>query len=412
MHKLIVVRYAVATPMFCGGADYEKRAELRAQSFKGVLRWWWRALAWTRYGDLDTIRDHEDLLFGSSRTGQARLSIRVAAEADQRGADADLNEQNGRVMAGARYLGYGVIKALSSHAKWTSAMQLNRACLTAPFELEVSMRLRPTPQTRSGSRVDEDLLSDALSAVGLLGGIGAKSRKGYGSLALASLEGLGREWTSPATVEDLVDRIAAILPARSRVGGGSDGLPPYTAISSRTRVVVLDAGTPDPLVALDRIGCELVRYRSWGKDGKVLDGIDSEENFQGDHDLMRSESERDRHPERIAFGLPHNYGRGRSDKVGPADGGLDRRASPLLFHIHPIGDTTAVVAAFLPAVFLPEGRSGIKVGDSRVPLADTGTLYAPVHEFLDRLLDKGSASGDKRTRRKEQFVRALEVTLR
>ena len=48
----IDVTYKVVTPMFCGGADIEK-AELRIASFKGVLRYWWRALAWVQYkGDL------------------------------------------------------------------------------------------------------------------------------------------------------------------------------------------------------------------------------------------------------------------------------------------------------------------------------------------------------------------------
>ena len=45
------------------------------------------------------------------------------------------------------------------------------------------------------------------------------------------------------------------------------------------------------------------------------------------------------------------------------------------------------VLSFLPARFLPNGRSKISVGGSRVAHRREAELYRPVHEFLDRLLD-------------------------
>lgn len=404
--KIISARFTVATPMFCRGAD-ESGAELRAQSFKGTLRWWWRALAWPRIGDLGEIRDQEDRLFGSSRTGQSRLLIRVSGEPTEIPSSTVLLDGNGVVVgAGARYLGYGVMEAFASHTKRTSAGQLTRACLAAPFEFEVSMRLRSTKQ--QGRPIDEDLLVDALVAVGLMGGMGAKSRKGYGSLALRTLEGLRPEWSAPENLAGLCNHIDALL---ARVSTGKvtvANLPPYTAVSSHSRVVVLDAQTSDPLVALDRIGRELVRYRSWGRDGKILDGVDSERNFSEDHDLMRQRSGPYQYPRRVAFGLPHNYS--KEFNVSPADHELDRRASPLMFHMHPLRDTTAVVATFLPAEFLPRGKNRLNVSGSRVDLESPDTLYAPVHEFLDRLLDKGKLAGNNRTTRKEPFGATKEVT--
>ena len=47
----------VTTPMFLGGAEHE--AELRLPSFKGVLRFWSRALAWDRVKDVSRLRDEE-----------------------------------------------------------------------------------------------------------------------------------------------------------------------------------------------------------------------------------------------------------------------------------------------------------------------------------------------------------------
>ena len=51
----VIATYRVVTPIFCAGAD-QQLAELRIPSFKGVLRFWWRALAWSLFdGDLTEI---------------------------------------------------------------------------------------------------------------------------------------------------------------------------------------------------------------------------------------------------------------------------------------------------------------------------------------------------------------------
>ena len=42
----IRANYRIVTPMFCGGA--EQQAEFRLASFKGLLRFWWRAFEWGR----------------------------------------------------------------------------------------------------------------------------------------------------------------------------------------------------------------------------------------------------------------------------------------------------------------------------------------------------------------------------
>ena len=56
MVTAIEATYLVTTPVFCGGAHRE-RAELRPPSFKGVLRFWWRALSWSRLdGNLEVKR--------------------------------------------------------------------------------------------------------------------------------------------------------------------------------------------------------------------------------------------------------------------------------------------------------------------------------------------------------------------
>ncbi len=393
----IEATYSVVTPLFCAGAD-SKTPEVRLPSFKGVLRYWWRALAWSRYGaDLGVLRRQEDRLFGSAGGGQSRVVMRLASAPESPTISAghvlEARSGAGVVGEGARYLGYGVMEAFGSRKKGTKAGQLTRACLGAPFDFTVEMRARHLDGQESTSLVN------ALVALGSLGGLGARSRKGYGSLVLRSLHVNGEaRWSGPCSMAELQRAIAALRSEQTDHRAGA--YPEFTALSSRARHVLLSSTRREPLELLDLVGREMVRFRSWGRKGRIFESqLDSEKKFRHDHDLMKGRQRRS-HPRRIAFGLPHNYGQRKHEQVGPADG-LDRRASPLFIHIHPCEDRPVAVLSFLPARFLPAGKSDISVGGSRVPQAPEEELYGPVREFLDRLLD--------RDRRREPFTDAVEV---
>ncbi len=405
MPTKIEATYRVVTPMFCGGADPE-RAELRLSSFKGVLRYWWRALAWAECeGNLKLIRKREEALFGSTGEGQSLVTMRLGEDTDylkrvqktknSRSTTAPTLE-GPRFGAGARYLGYGI-----AHTG-----KLSRRYVHAPFEFEVRMRVRnPTGRGNKFDPVNPDLLllQDALIVMGVFGGMGAKSRKGYGSLVLRSLtvDG-GRRWDAPRSESDLEDRIERLLRRRN----GNEALPKYTAFSAKSRYVLVSSGSNQPLELLNLIGRELVRYRSWGRNGRILKGKEeSERNFPHDHDLMKRKGGRpNKHPCRIAFGLPHNYGRDQIYQVVPAH--FDRRASPLFIHIHECDGKPVAVLSFLPAQFLPEPRSAaILVGRRKVTQQPEKKLYRPIHDFLDRLLDPGK-------RKEKKIERVIEIKVK
>ncbi len=409
----IEARYKVVTPLFSAGAHpgrpgiAAKRGipatlresgspELRLASFKGVLRFWWRVLAWSRCGgNLAVIRSEEDFLFGSSDGGQSRVSMRLAERTPSPepvtvGEVLRVPRAGRAVGPGARYLGYGVMESFDG--KNTVAGRLTRACLQAPFRFTVQMRVCDVQPQRLES------LKKALIALGTFGGMGAKNRKGYGSLALQKLRVDGKEWRKPRTAENLRDAIASLS------GGRMDraaSLPDYTALSDRSRHLVLTSHRRQPLELLDLIGREMVRYRSWGHRGRVFGQV-SEKNFEDDHDLMKQDKgQRKSHPRRIAFGLPHNYGRPRHKQIGPADNLLDRRASPLFIHIDECGKIPVAVVSFLPARFLPDGKSDISVGGKRIRQKPESDLYRPVCGFLERLLNADE--------RKERFTRVINV---
>lgn len=404
----IVARYRVVTPLFCGGADptaTAAEAELRLPSFKGVLRYWWRALAWSHYqANLAEIAAAENDLFGSgggdARRSRVVMRFGTVSGQAQRPQGAVLEDVSRRVVGqGARYLGYGLMEAFDRKDKEAKnviakAGQLVRACLLAaaavPFVFEVHLRCREMKPPVL------ELLLRALEIMGTVGGLGARSRRGYGSLALAGLTVDGSStWKPPTSISELKERLAT-----STAMARGTNLPKYTAFSQSSRHVLLQAsGCSDPLVLLDRVGRQMVLYRSFGRGGKVLaepggrGGIEAEQNFHDDHDLMQDVAAgrrpRGSHPRRIAFGLPHNYffsSTRRPVNVDPG-AGLERRASPLFIHIHMCGDAPVAVLSFLPAAFLPEdgsGRRTIDVGGHHVPLTPEPQLYEPIHELLDR----------------------------
>lgn len=220
-------------------------------------------------------------------------------------------------------------------------------------------------------------------------------------------------WTPPATAEKVADAIRTVL-GPTQLGASQSGdlsqsqneLPEWTAFSSASRIVVVSADHRDrsPLALLDKIGREMVRYRSWGRIGKVLGNVDSEQNFKDDHDLMKLPYRlRQNHPQRVVFGLPHNYGNQDHQRVGPADAQLDRRASPLFIHIYQesSGSAPVGVLTFLPSRFLPQDRDLIDTGGATNSL-DEENLWQPIHSFLSRLLDPNA--------RRESFGAVTEVT--
>src|SRR5712692_3661971 len=68
------------TPLFLAGAD-QTAAELRAPSFRGLMRYWQRALVGGLVGTtpqgLETVKKTETTVFGATDTGSA-VQIRVS----------------------------------------------------------------------------------------------------------------------------------------------------------------------------------------------------------------------------------------------------------------------------------------------------------------------------------------------
>lgn len=69
MHKA-EFEVQTVTPLFIAGADQEdiSNEALRPPSLRGVMRWWYRTLLLAKTNSLETIREYESNLFGSTNT--------------------------------------------------------------------------------------------------------------------------------------------------------------------------------------------------------------------------------------------------------------------------------------------------------------------------------------------------------
>ena len=377
MYKLEAT-YRVVTPLFAGGADQQNTVDLRAPAFKGVLRFWYRAvtLPFCR-GNWQQVKEQEKELFGST-DGQASFMLKLETPTTQSAPVPGGTKWN---PLGSAYLGYGVIGWNRENRQVeTSRPYLKEGlCFTATLVIP----------GKKAEGADVDGLKRALKALGLCGGLGSRSRKGFGSLALESLIENGNEiWTAPGNAEELQAKIQDLLRDTSL----DPEEPEYSAFSGRSRVAVWPSNT-GALKLLDEVGREMVRYRSYGQSRGnrrvVLGNEVAEQNFADDHDLIwdivQGDTQNRAHPRRVAFGLPHNYFFfSAKQKVDVNARESQRRASPLFIHVHQLTGGCAAVFTLLPAWFLPPGdKVEISVSrGSRVPV-DPNINYQVIHDFID-----------------------------
>ncbi len=373
--------YKIVTPMFLGGAD-NIHAELRPPSFKGVLRFWFRAVALSILGSMDKVSETERQLFGSTdnKSGQSRflLDIQPLQEINE------VKHKSPWAGQGSAYLGYGVIE-------WDKPNKCNinkRGYISPGAGFEANLLLkRPFDEERECAI--KICLTKALIAVGLFGGLGSRSRKGFGSIVLERLQFKDEIlWEAPRSVDELKAKIANFFKEISPL---FTEIPSFSAFSQKSSVSVYSpsSGISNPLTLLDEVGKEMLRYRSYGKkreNGKheLPWREEAEQKFKNDHDLMLSVGKGNipqGHPRRVVFGLPHNYFFSDRSKINVNSVNNERRASPLFIHIHELCGQYVCIFTILPAVFLPE-KDEIKMGNK--PPVKVEVDYSVLTDFTKR----------------------------
>lgn len=309
------IRLETITPLFLSGAD-QSRGELRAASVRGMLRFWFRA---TRGAHIDegALREEERGIFGApdESAGASKLVVRLWGPRPPENRGRSASESRFRASAGPgstkppanaiAYLGYGPYQYergkgnITTRTFWEPGTMLT---------LELGGRLGATALE---APVRERLLT-AVRAWLTFGGLGSRSRKGFGSLAVAGDE-LGALGSLP------------VPPARDYVGplcGTRSGLPSFTRFSPQARYFVF----PAQRNWSDALGFLGQSYKQWRL---------------GVGDRLHSGSNR------RFLGAPLMIDRQNQSGV------LDRRSGPYFLHVF-----MKSAAEFVPAVLCLPARFG------------------------------------------------------
>ena len=166
--KKLTLTLETVTPMFLGGAE---NTELRAPSFRGVMRYWLRAMLGCVIGDenVDALKSMESSIFGDTQVG-SEINIRIRELPNKILSMSDtarLPHKSGR------------------YAAWKKAILPGQ-----PFQLIMTQR-------NSKETVIWEAACASLSMSLLFGGIGNRSRRGFGTLRIINSSDLSIE-KSPA----------------------------------------------------------------------------------------------------------------------------------------------------------------------------------------------------------------------
>lgn len=370
------------TPLFLGGAEPRGTPELRIPSFRGALRYWFRAvLGGVEGGDVDAIHKAESAVFGSTdeKTGRASsVSMRFTGVPRlQPVTYTSLTawDQNTRRfgLPGLAYL-------------WFAA----RGTRADPERSGLSGRFGLTLMQRPGALGAEFAFRASYSSWWLLthlGGVGNRSNRGAGSIQVQAaqsatpfsvpLPALPIHADRPdALASELSDGLTQI---RSCFGGRASGKS-TRALSSFDmlhpavcKIWVLDRIYDDWKRALDEVGSTYQRFRS-RRDPDYLTVKEA----------MLDRTNLSEPVQRAAFGLPVPYlyrslERGKGTLQGEEH---DRRSSPLRFHVARLATGKyAVVLLWFRSEFLPAGER-LKLEHERQSLYGEPPDESLIEKFL------------------------------
>ncbi len=170
----------VVTPLFLGGAD-PSTPELRSAPFKGMLRFWWRALNGSN--DLKEMKRNEACIFGSTEK-KSMLCINIVEASGIKVDRSNLPPgESYRVESSRGTFNLGIIDYLAYGLCEYNKEKRQTEYVKGHFEPKTSFTLELYLKTDLFPQV-----YDALKCFLLYGGIGARSRNGFGSLYCADIQ--------------------------------------------------------------------------------------------------------------------------------------------------------------------------------------------------------------------------------
>jgi len=334
----IDIKFKIVTPCIMSGAN-QKLAELRAPSIRGQLRFWFRVMG-------GTIEEEKTIFGGIGKGDEGRASSVVVRIKTARGDIKTISDQTmNNILPEVRYDYFLWPLRNSSNAR--GVIKENQT-----IELQIS----------NLKNLDEQIGEKTIKAFLLLGSLGTRSRRCYGSIFPEKVVFNNKEWIIPANIEQFKSEIKELLK------------------DTNSKIIQIDVAKQSWKDAICSCSNYLKIFRSGG--GQFAT---PSEWGKSDHDLMFQGNYTDE-IYRPAIGLPY------STKYYKADvNGYKRLASPVLFKIIQFQDKYIPIAIFLKDYFIPENTI-VNIVDNRNSRNTKNVNIS--HDLLNEMMKENSKYWD------------------
>jgi CRISPR-associated protein Cmr6 len=283
----------LVSPAFLAGASQKgEDCDLRPATLRGLLRWWWRTLH-AGFVDIPTLRAMEAAVWGDTKSGGAvrivvRREVPFKPTPYKKHSKANFTREEKQSCLGIKdcnpelitqglwYASYGMDDAgrkryfAQPGLAWKIAFSVRDACYPADARC-----INKKDKKTTGEPLDKNLiLKQAKSALWLLchfGGVGAKCRKGFGSLK--DIEGSLKECQKEA------EKFRKQCGVKEHAERDAES----PALGKRLEAVEVNTGWGDPWQVLDLVGfaaqsfaqaelsaCAPIQHGKHGKDKEAL----------------------------------------------------------------------------------------------------------------------------------------------
>lgn len=334
---------SLATPMFGGGVkagEVDLDQPFRPSAIRGQLRFWWRATSGARYCTPDKLFEAEARLWGdTSHASRVRLRVR---NVDAKKKDTDKGWHPGAKRPQREDPNY--VHFLISDSDMKAEQEGDkpipeRRLLSGSFDLDVEW-----------SGLDEQQAHEAATAIRawiLFGGIGARTRRGCGTLFAAPLDGF-----DPSHAKESICKLFSFLPkGQAR---------PWPTLKGGTLLLGMPGPSQDVWKKLIRLYAEFRQQRTPAPSRQDSPGRSYWPEPEAIREITGQRMKRHGRLEgdpkefpRALLGLPIITQFKDEDRNDPAkttleaEGGIRRHASPLILKVLPVSKDRAIPMVLL-----------------------------------------------------------------
>lgn len=272
--------YELITPLFGGGAkprEPDPVSVIRGPSIRGQLRFWWRACQGGRFTSIEELKAAEDALWGApsgadvvspagpepvkiavtvTHGGRPEQAYEVKTKKDKSGRDKlTVDARNGIAPAYVSFPLQPAQQDLKVAGQETHTVQTG-----VKFILRISSPANPD---EAGERRWADEMQGALWAWETFGGVGGRTRRGFGAVRLTSLliDGRSSKPDLPGSAGAAADWLAKSAERFVKRGVGPTGVP---TLQTKPRFEVRGDGASAHLAWSKLINC----YRTFRQQRK------------------------------------------------------------------------------------------------------------------------------------------------